>query len=152
MAKDSDKQTFQTVLEKHETMEATGITIPFDIEKVFGSKRVPVKVTINGAERRSTVVRMGGQYVMIVPKVFREAAGIKAGDNIVVTLERDTEPRIVDVPADLAKSLKEAALENTWEKLSFTHKKEHVSAVEEAKRPETRIRRIEKAIKMIAKK
>ena len=50
----AEKQTFEVVLVKRETMEATGITIPFDVEKVFGAKRVPVKVSINGAEHRST--------------------------------------------------------------------------------------------------
>ena len=137
---------------KHETMEATGITIPFDIEAVFGAKRVPVKVSINGAEHRSTVVRMGGEYMMIVPKIFRDAAGIKAGDNIVVTMELDTEPRTVETPADLADALQKADLGNAWEKMSYTHKKEHVNAIEEAKKPETRVRRIEKAIAMIGKR
>ncbi len=152
MAKVLQKQTFEAVLEKHENMNATGITIPFDVENVFGAKRFPVKASINGANYRRSVVRMGGEYMMGVPKAFRDAAGIKAGDNIVVTLERDTEPRVVKVPADLAESLKKASLENAWEKLSFTHKREHVMAIEQTKRPETRIRRIENAIKMIAKK
>ena len=137
---------------KHETMEATGITIPFDVEAVFGAKRVPVKVSINGAEHRSTVVRMGGEYMMIVPKIFRDAAGVKAGDNIVVTMELDTEPRTVEMPADLAEALQKADLGNAWEKMSYTHKKEHVNAIAEAKRPETRVRRIEKAIEMIRKR
>ncbi len=152
MAKVLQKQTFEAVLEKHENMNATGITIPFDVENVFGAKRFPVKASINGANYRGSVVRMGGEYMMGVPKAFRDAAGIKAGDNIVVTLERDTEPRVVKVPADLAESLKKASLKNVWEKLSFTHKREHVMAIEQTKRPETRTRRIENAIKMIAKK
>lgn len=148
----AEKQTFEVVLVKHETMEATGITIPFDVEKVFGAKRVPVKVSINGAEHRSTVVRMSGEYVMIVPKIFRDAAGVMAGDNIVVTMELDTEPRTVEMPAELAEALQKADLGTAWEKMSYTHKKEHVNAIAEAKRPETRVRRIAKAIEMIRKK
>ena len=70
----AEKQTFKTVLEKHPKMDATGITIPFDVEKVFGAKRVPVKVSINGAEYRSTIARMGGKYMLVIPKVFRDAA------------------------------------------------------------------------------
>jgi len=147
-----DKHTFTVVLEKHETMEATGITIPFDVESVFGSKRVPVKVWINRAEYRGTVVRMGGKYMLGVPKVFRDAAGIKAGDNIMVTMELDSEPRTVETPADLAEALHKADLASGWEKLSYTHKKEHVNAIEDAKKPETRVRRIEKAIEMIKKR
>lgn len=146
----SDKQTFNVVLEKHESMEATGITIPFDVEKVFGAKRVPVKVSINGVDHRSTVVTMGGKYCMIVPKVFREAAGVKAGDNIVVTMEHDLEERTIIPPDDLAEALrKNKAAQEAWSKLSYTHKKEHAAAIEEAKKPETRIRRIEKSIEML---
>ena len=58
-------------------MDATGITIPFDVEKAFGAKQVPVKVSINGAEYRSTIMKMRGEYMMAVPKIFREAANIR---------------------------------------------------------------------------
>jgi len=58
----------------------------------------------------------------------------------------------VAVPADFAKAIKKAGLTATWEKLSFTHRKEHVRAIEEAKRPETRTKRIEKALEMLAEK
>lgn len=148
----AEKQIFEVVLEKYENMEATGITIPFDVEKVFGAKRVPVKVWINGAEYRSTVMRMGGKYMMVVPKVFREAAKIKAGDVIKVTMQKDTEKRTVEVPKDFANALKKADLTETFSKMSFTHQKEHVNAINEAKKEETRLRRIEKAVEMISSK
>src|SRR5687768_1966030 len=148
----AQKQTIEVTLEKHPTMEATGITIPFDVEKVFGAKRVPVKATVNGAVYRGSIVRMGGKYMLGIPKVFREEAGISAGDNIVITLELDAVPREVKLPSDLAKAIKKAGLSSTWDKLSYTHRKEHVRAVEEAKRPETRIKRIEKAVEMLAAK
>ncbi len=148
----AEKQTFDVVLEKHEALDATGITIPFDVEKVFGAKRVPVKVRINGAEHRSTIVRMGGKYMVGVPKVFRAAAGVKAGDAITVTLEKDTEKRTVEIPKDLAEALKKADLQDVFAKMSFTHQKEYARAVEEAKREETRARRIEKTIEMLAEK
>jgi bifunctional DNA-binding transcriptional regulator/antitoxin component of YhaV-PrlF toxin-antitoxin module len=149
----AEKQTFSVLLEKHPNMEATGITVPFDVEEVFGAKRVPVKATVNGAEYRGSVVRMGGKYMLGIPKAFREAAGIKAGDNIVVTLEKDATERAVNVPEDLAallKKNKDAA--KAWEKLSYTHRKEHARAIEDAKKPETRARRIEKAIEMLLAK
>jgi bifunctional DNA-binding transcriptional regulator/antitoxin component of YhaV-PrlF toxin-antitoxin module len=150
----SKKVEFQVLLEKHENMEAMGITIPFDVEKVFGAKRVPVKVSINGANYRSTVVRMGGQYCMVVPKKFREAAGVKANEMITVQMERDTEPRIVEPPEDLANALdNNLKARDIWEKLSYTHKKEYVLAIEEAKKPETRVRRLNKTIEqLLAKK
>jgi len=148
----ADKQTFEAVLEKHENMDAAGITIPFDVEKIFGAKRVPVKVSINGAEHRSTIVKMNGKYVVGVPKVFREAAKVKAGELISVTIEKDTEKRTVEIPPDLAEALKEANLIETFAKMSYTHQKEYVNAVNEAKREETRIRRIEKTIAMLREK
>ncbi len=148
----AEKQIFEVVLEKHENMEATGITIPFDVEKVFGAKRVPVKVSINGAEYRSTIMKMGGKYMMAVPKVFREAAEIKAGELVTVTMEKDTEKRAVEVPKDLAEALKKADLTDVFAKMSFTHQKEYVNAVKDAKKEETRIRRIEKTIEMLAEK
>src|SRR5215216_2032848 len=100
------KQTITVKLEKHPTMDATGITIPFDVEEVFGSKRVPVRATVNGVVYQGSIVRMAGAYMLGIPKVFREAAGIKAGEHIVVTLEPDIAERTVTVPADLAGVLK----------------------------------------------
>lgn len=132
-------------------MNATVIAVPFDVEAAFGSKRVPVIATINTAEYRGTIVRMAGKYLLGVPREFRERARIEVGNNIVVTLEKDLAPRVVTLPADFAKALKknkDAAAE--WAKLSYSHRKEYVGAIEEAKKPETRTRRIEGAIRMIA--
>jgi antitoxin component of MazEF toxin-antitoxin module len=148
----AEKQTFETVLEKHENMDATGITIPFDVEKVFGAKRVPVKVQINDAEHQSTIIRMGGKYVVGVPKVFREAANVKAGETITVTLVKDTEKRTVEIPQDLAEALEKSDLTEVFAKMSYTHQKEYVNAVNEAKREETRVRRIEKTIEQLISK
>ena len=148
----AEKQIFEVELEKHENMEATGITIPFDVEKFFGAKRVPVKVSINGVDHRSTIMRMGGKYMMAVPKIFRDAAGIKAGELVEVTMEKDTEKRAVEVPKDLAEALKKAGMTDVFAKMSFTHQKEYVNAVNDAKKVETRIRRIEKTIEMLRKK
>ena len=150
MVKMADKQTFTVLLDKHPTMNATGITIPFDVEKVFGAKRVPVKATVNGAEYRGSIVRMGGKYMLGIPKEFREGAGIEAGAHIVVTLEKDVDERTVKVPRDLADALAKAGMRARFDKMSYTHRKEHVRAVEEAKAPETRKRRIEKAVEMVA--
>ncbi len=142
------------MLEQAPDMNATGITIPFDVEAVFGAKRVPIKATINDVEYRGSIVRMGGVYCLGIPKAIRDSAGIQAGDNIVVTLEADFGPREVVVPDDLAAALsKVPGAAKAWETLSFTHRKEHVRAIEDAKQPETRIRRIEKAVAMtLAKK
>ena len=147
----ASKQTFKAVLEKHPTMEATGITIPFDVEAVFGGKRVPVKALINGCGYRGSIVRMGGRYMLGIPKAIRDAAGAKAGEEVKVVVERDAEERTVAPPPDLAKALKNnPAASARWEKLSFTHKKEYARALEDAKKPETRARRLEKTIESLS--
>ena len=148
----AEKQTFETILEKHEDMDATGITIPFDVEKVFGAKRVPVIVSINGARHRSTIVKMSGKYMVGVPKVFREAAGVNAGDSITVSLEKDAAERTVEIPKDLLSALEKANLTTVFEKMSYTHRKEYANAVMDAKKEETRIRRIEKTIEQLISK
>src|SRR5687768_16174062 len=144
------KQTIKVKLEKHEKLDATGITIPFDVEEVFGSKRVPVKATVNGEVYRGSIVRMGGKYMLGIPKAFREAAGIMAGDNIVVTLEKDVAVRTVDIPDDLAKEFrKDKGLKTGWGNLSYTIRKENVRSLTDAKQPETRARRLEKTLAML---
>ena len=146
------KQTFEVVLKKHEKMEDTGIEIPFDVEAVFGAKRVPVKALVNEVEYRGSIVRMGGTYVLGIPKSFREAAGISAGELIVVTIELDAEERNVTIPADLAAALSAKGVADIFAALSYTYRKEHVRAVEDAKSYKTREKRIAKAVEMAASK
>lgn len=147
----SEKQTFEVLLEKDENLDATRITIPFDVEKVYGAKRVPVKLSINGADYRSTIFRMGGKYLLAIPKRFRNAAGVNAGETITVEMERDTELRVIIPPEDFASALEaNSRAKRAWEKLSYTHQREYVMAIEDAKKAETRARRIIKAIEQIA--
>jgi|ERR1044071_1206321 hypothetical protein len=144
---------FRVLLEKHETSEATGIQVPFDVLKVFGTRaRVPVRGTINGFPYRSSIFPMGeGCHYMVVNKNVRAGAKAKGGETVSVVMERDDEPRIITPPADFARALKSnKEARAMWEKLSYTHQKEHALAIEEAKRPETRVRRIEKAIAQLA--
>lgn len=149
----NEKQIFDVVLEKHENMDATGITIPFDVEKVFGAKRVPVKIKINDADYRTTIFRMGGEYKLAIPKEFRDRAGIKAGDTVTVEITKDNEERIVELPGDLSFALSEnPSAKEIWERLSYTHKKEYVRAIEDAKKVETRRRRVQKTIDDLLKK
>ena len=147
------KQTIKVKLEKHDKLEATGIAIPFDVAEIFGGRRVPVKAVVNGAEYRGSIVRMGGKYMLGIPKAFREKAGIKAGDNIVVTLEKDEAERSVVIPTDLAAALKkDKTLKAAWDDLSYTLRKENARALEEAKQAETRARRLEKTLALLREK
>lgn len=143
---------FKVLLEKDENSEATGISVPFDVEKVYGTRaRVPVRGTINGFPYRSSIFPMGGCHFMAVNKATRDGAKAKAGDTINVVMERDDEPRVITPPQDFARALKaNKDAQATWGKLSYTHQKEYAGAIEEAKKPETRARRIEKAIAELA--
>lgn len=148
----AEKQIFSVLLEQHEKSNATWITIPFDVERVFGAKRVPVKVRIKDAAYRSTVVRMDGSFIMVVPQAFRRAAGIAGGETIEVTMERAVEKRNVEALPELAAAIEKAGLREVWGKLSYTRQNEHVRAVEEAKKKETRMRRIEKTIAQLVER
>jgi len=102
-----------------------------------------VTITVNGHSYRTTAVRMAGRFFVPLSAENREAAGVAAGESITVDIEADTAPREVTIPDDLDAALGDAA-RATYEGLSYTHRKEWVRWVEEAKRPETRASRIER--------
>ena len=122
----------------------TGIEVPADIVAALGAgKRPPVVVNVNGYEYRSTVAPMGGKYLLPFSADRREKSGIQGGDAIAVELTLDIAPRTVELPDDLQSALNSsAATAAAWDKLSYTHRKEHVRSVLDAKKAETRIRRI----------
>ena len=123
------------------------VEVPFDVKKEFGKARPPVKVSINGYRYRSTISVYGGKYYLPVRRERREAAGVKAGDLVEVTIQPDTEVRRVDPPAALSAALaKNAPAKAQWEKLSYSHKKEHADANLQAKKSETRARRVQKIL------
>jgi len=125
------------------------IPLTFDPKSVFGKVRAPVTVTLNGYTYRSTIAAMGGPPCIPLRKSHREAAGLEGGETIDVRLDLDTEARVVKPPADLVKALKASSAWDRWGDLSFTHQREHVEAIEDAKKPETRARRIERAVQMV---
>jgi hypothetical protein len=144
---------FKTTVRQAEGMNATGLEVPDKIIAALGpGKKHKVTVGINGYTYRSTVAVYSGRYFLPLAKEHRDAAGVKANDRVEVTLELDTAPREVDVPKDFAAALKKAGLTKEFAALAVTHRKEHVRAIEEAKAPETRLRRIEKAVAMVASK
>ena len=126
------------------------IELPFDPKEVFGKVRAPVKVTLNGYTFRTTIAAMGGPPCIGIRTSYREAARLEGGEKVEVRVDLDTERREVNPPADLVKALKAAppAWER-WGELSFTHQREHAEAVEGAKKPETRARRIANAVAMV---
>jgi hypothetical protein len=130
---------------------ATGIEVPAEVVTALGtSKRPAVKVTLNGYTYRSTVAVMGGRFMLPLSAEHRTGAGVAAGDEVTVDLEADNESREVTVPPDFAEALAQNEAANAaFAKLSYSHKRQHVLAIEEAKTAETRQRRIEKAITML---
>src|ERR1044072_6314550 len=129
------------------------VEVPFDVEKVFGSKRPKVKAMIEGIPYRGTLMRMGSEcHILGVLKDIREQIGRSFGDEVTVTVEPDTEPRVIEIPQGLMKELKkDKEAKAFFDKLSYTHQKEYVRWVEEAKREETRQNRIVKTIEMLKK-
>ena len=148
----SDKQEFDAPLVFGDGGGAW-VEVPEKIMAVYATKgRVPVKALIDGEPYRGSLVKMGGDcHRLGVLKALREKIGKGEGDKVHVILERDTEERTVDVPEDFGKALNQnKSAKAIFEKLAFTHKKEYVRWIEEAKKAETRASRIEKAIAMIA--
>ena len=147
----SPVKRFRVLVEREEGSEVCGIHVPFDVEKTFGKRgRVPVRGTLNGAPFRGSLFPMGGCHFMVVNRHLREAAGVSGGETVPVLMERD-EPRTIEPPADFARALKaNKEARAAWDKLSYTHRREHVEHLEDAKKPETRQRRLEKSIALLA--
>jgi hypothetical protein len=129
------------------------VEVPFDVEKAFGSSRPKVKALIEGVPYRGSLVRMGGEHhMLIILKGIREKIGRTFGDEVEVIVEADTEPRRVVIPPDLLKELKkDRSARAFFDKLSYTHQREYVRWIEEAKREETRASRVVKTIEMLKK-
>jgi hypothetical protein len=115
-----------------------------------GAKRFPVVATVNGYSWRTTVTRMGGEFLVGLGREVRASARAEAGDTVEVALELDTAPREVQVPEPLAAALSgDPGARTAFEKLAFTHRKEYARWVAEAKHEETRARRVAKALELL---
>ena len=146
----TQKQTFKAVIQNAGGGGAF-VDIPLDVEKVFGAKKPKVRAVIEGVPYRGILSRMGGdQHILIILKGIREQIGKTFGDEIAITVEPDTEPRLVEVPKDLANEFKkDKEAKAFFDKLSYTHRREYVKWINEAKREETRQNRIVKTIEML---
>ncbi|MFG1814768.1 YdeI/OmpD-associated family protein [Kribbella sp. NPDC049174] len=120
------------------------------IAALGGGGRIPVQASFDGIAYRGSIASMGGCMALGLLKSIRTELGKGDGDPVTVTVERDTAARTVEVPADLAAALEEAGLRKTFDALSYSHRREHVNAINDAKKPETRARRITKALEMLS--
>lgn len=128
--------------------------VPFDVEEVFGDKRPQVKATMEGETFVWRLIRMGTPcHIVGVPKGIRVKSGKDVGDTIEITVEADNTPREIIVPPDLEKVLaSDAAAKEFFDELSYTHRKEYVRWIEEAKKEETRAKRVVKTLEMLREK
>jgi hypothetical protein len=126
------------------------VELPFDAKERFGRARAPVRGTVNGTSFRTTVAVYGGRQYIGFRKELRDAAGIAIGDEVTVELELDDAPRTVEVPPELETAFAGAPeARAAFDALSYTHRREYATWVDEAKRDETRFRRAARAIELL---
>src|SRR3954447_22850200 len=129
---------FRTQLQKRGPAAAVVLDDAQVAEVGGGAKRFPVVATVNGYTWRTSVARMGGEFLVGLNREVREGAGVAAGDAVEVSLALDTAPREVEVPEALATALAaDAEAQARFDRLAFTHRKEFARWIAEAKRDET---------------
>lgn len=130
------------------------VLFPYSTEAEFGIRsRVPVRATIDGEPYQGSLVKYGQpQHMLLVLKSIRTKIGKDIGDMVDVSIWHDTEERKIEVPEDFAKALKENGLKAAFDKMSYSHQREYVLWIEGAKKEETRMKRIEKAIAKLMEK
>ncbi len=138
---------FRTTVERG-GKTATGLLVPDDVVSALASGRRPsVQVTVGGHTYRTTVASMQGRFLVPLSAENRSAAGVSAGDEVEVELTLDAAPREVTVPADLADALAhDDEARQFFDELAYSHRKEWVRWIEEAKKADTRSTRIHRAI------
>jgi hypothetical protein len=129
------------------------VEIPFDVETAFGAKRPKVKALIGGVPYRGTLTRMGTEcHILGIRKEIREQIGKTFGDEVTITVEEDTEPRLVEIPSELAEAFeKEKDAAEYFNSLSYSHQREYIGYITEAKKEETHARRVAQTIEMLKK-
>ena len=129
------------------------VLFPYDTGKEFATNRkVPVKATFDGVPYTGSLIKYGKPlHVLGLPKAIREQIGKRPGDTLELVVWKDEEVRTVEVPAPFEKLMKKEGLLPFFEKLSYTHRKEYCRWISEAKKEETRSKRLEKAIEMLRK-
>lgn len=146
---------FDAVIQKHPGLDAAFIEIPFDVETEFGTKgQVKVAASFDGYEYRGSLAKMGlPVHCLGLTKEVRNAIQKNPGDLVHVILKKDEAPRVVEVPVDFGKLLDQHREVKTYfDSLSYTHRKEYVRWITEAKKQETRDNRLQKAIQMLQEK
>ncbi|MCU0372473.1 MAG: YdeI/OmpD-associated family protein [Ignavibacteria bacterium] len=149
------KFTFKTKILRHGEMDAHYICFPYSVKEIFKTGgRIPVKAKFDGEPYSGSLAPMGKElgHILILVKAIRNKIGKKEGDSVRVEITEDKSERTVEIPPDFKKALsKNKSVKDTFDKMPYTHKKEYTGYILEAKKPETRERRIQKTIGMIEK-
>jgi hypothetical protein len=129
------------------------VLFPYDVEEAFGTKgKIPVKAAFNGVPYSGSLIKYGHELHMLgMPKAIREETQTAAGDTVRVELWKDDEPRTIQPPAELEQAMISAGVLEIFDKLSYTHRKEYCRWISEAKKEETRRKRIAQATEMLKK-
>ncbi|GAC1410030.1 MAG: hypothetical protein NVSMB57_03270 [Actinomycetota bacterium] len=139
--------TFKAKLVSDNMGPALSVDVPERIMAHFnGRRRVPVEGTINGTPFQTTIATMDGKPFIGFRKEYRDAAKLEEGQTVTITIEAESGPRVLTIPKDLAARLAAAKLRERFDAMSYTYRKEAVQAVTEARKPETRERRILKTV------
>jgi hypothetical protein len=127
------------------------VLFPYDVEKEFGTKgRVPVKATFDGVPYSGSLVKYGHpQHMLGLLSDIRKQIGKQAGDSVEVVVWKDEQERTLEVPPAFRDFMKKEGVLGAFEKLSYTHKKEYCRWINEAKKDETRERRLKKSVEML---
>lgn len=145
---------FNAEIKKIEEKDGAYIEIPFDVEEVYGAKRVKVKATFDGVEYRGSIVKMGLPcYIIGITKEIRKKIEKEPGDIIEVTIEKDEEERVVEIPTDFKERIElDNNIKEFWNTLSFSIQKKYVTWITSSKKEETRNKRIDTAIEKLKNK
>lgn len=144
------KKEFEAVIMQHKDINGAYVEPPFDVEEEFGAKRVKVLATFDEEPYRGSIVRMGGGYMLGMTQELRKKIGKDFGDTVRVTVEKDEEERIIDLPEDFVEALHlNPVAAATYEKLSYTGKRDYYLWITSAKKEETRRERILKSMEKL---
>ena len=138
------KHTFSAIVREG------AIEVPLDVKAVFGEARPPVRMTFCGETHQNRIAVYGGKYILGIWKAVLAKHGLADGTKLEVTLEADTAPRVIEPPPELAAALKKHARAKAgWTALSYTHQREWAKAIADAKKPETRAKRVAQALEAL---
>lgn len=145
------KKEFKAQIKKVENKNASYIEIPFDVEKVYGKRRVKVKATFDLIEYRGSIVKMGMPcFIIGITKEIREKLNKTFGDIITVEIEEDLEDRTIEIPKEFEEELnKNYKAKDFFKSLSFSMKKKYINSINSAKKEETKFKRIKEYVEKL---